>query len=167
MLSCSRDADAISIASLTANAAPRAAVPRRLCPQPWPGPPASTGSLVADTFCEIPGKASYSPRMPMMGFPDPQLATKAVGIWPTPVSMLKPAPSSSSESHWAAENSCSPSSGLSQIALAIPPSRSSFACRYSNAIASKLIFLPFWDDWAASEVFLLHKEAAYEMGILP
>jgi len=62
----------LSMASLTAIAAAAAAVPMALCPQPWPGAPATIGSCFGTRpFWESVGRASNSPRMPMTGFPEP------------------------------------------------------------------------------------------------
>ncbi len=59
-------------------AAPKLAVPKRLCPQPWPGAPFSRGSLIGCFFWDIPRFASNSPMIPMIGFPEPYSAIKAV-----------------------------------------------------------------------------------------
>ena len=71
-------------------AAPRLAVPNRLCPQPCPAAPFISGSFVGCFFCEIPGFASNSPIIPMIGFPDPYSAVNAVGISATPFVTLNP-----------------------------------------------------------------------------
>lgn len=42
------------------------------------------------TSCEIPGSASNSARIPIIGLPEPYSATKAVGISATLDLMLKP-----------------------------------------------------------------------------
>ncbi len=74
-----------------ATAAATAAVPRRLWPQPCPGAPATRGDFDASPpFCERPGSASYSARIPTTGDPEPALATKAVGMPPTPRVTVNP-----------------------------------------------------------------------------
>ena len=69
-----------SICSFMATAAPRLAVPNRLCPQPCPALPSTRASRVGCLFWEIPALASNSPSIPITGLPEPYLAIKAVGI---------------------------------------------------------------------------------------
>ncbi len=72
----------------------------------------------------IPGKASYSPMMPMTGSPLPKDATKAVGISATPHSTAKPWASSSPARSAELFSSRYPSSARSQISMAMSVSRS-------------------------------------------
>ena len=48
-----------------------AAVRGGLPPQPGPGDPACRASFTGWAFCDSPGRASYSPRTPMIGRPSP------------------------------------------------------------------------------------------------
>ena len=79
-----------AINSLIAIAAPKLPAPNKLWPQPCPAAPSTRGDLVGNAFCEIPGKASNSPKTLITGFPEPYVATKAVGIPATPLTTVKP-----------------------------------------------------------------------------
>src|ERR1035437_2085999 len=69
-----------AIHSLMVTAANREAAPRRLWPQPCPGPPLTRGLRSGTSSCDRPGKASYSPMMAITGRPCPQVAVNAVGM---------------------------------------------------------------------------------------
>ena len=86
-----------------AMAAAREPVPRLQCPQPCPvlGQPSLGFFFVIPASWLSPERASYSPSMPMTGFPLPTdaSAVKAVGMPAMPFFTLKPAfPSMSSRS---------------------------------------------------------------------
>ena len=101
-----------------ATAAATAAVPSRLWPQPCPGAPFTSGSLRASPPCwESSGSASYSARIPTTGSPNPAVATKAVGSFPTPRCTWKPSFSSRSSKSAADFFSCSAVSENSQSCL--------------------------------------------------
>ena len=64
---------------------------------PVPGAPSTLGSRCGTAAWDMPGRASYSPRIPIAGFPEPHVAVKAVGIPATPRSTTNPSFSSSPE----------------------------------------------------------------------
>ena len=79
--------------SFTATAAARDPVPRAQWPQPCPAPPGTVSLFTADPASWLKAaRASYSPRMPITGFPLPwlQVPVKQVGIPATPVSTANP-----------------------------------------------------------------------------
>ena len=52
-----------------------------LCPSPWPGPPGTIGARQANPgICDAWGIPSMSEPNEMTGFPEPHVATQAVGI---------------------------------------------------------------------------------------
>ena len=73
-----------------ATAASAEADPSRLCPQPCPGAPATTGASAGASFCDRPGKASNSPISAITGLPLPKLAVNAVGMPASPACTSKP-----------------------------------------------------------------------------
>jgi len=91
------------------------AVPRRLCPHPWPGSPSTRAFFSGTSNCERPGSASYSAMMPMIGLPEPHDATNAVGMPATPSCTSNPAAFSSATCAAALLVSLYPTSEYSQI----------------------------------------------------
>ena len=104
-----------SINSFIAIAAPKLAVPNKLCPQPWPAPPSINSSLYGAVVCERPGRASNSPIIPITGFPFPYEAVNAVGIPASPLSIVKPFASAYSIKYSADLSSLNATSAASQI----------------------------------------------------
>ena len=62
-----------------------------LCPSPCPGAPSIIGAWHATPgFCDACGMSSISEPSEMTGFPEPQVATHAVGIPKIPSRTVKP-----------------------------------------------------------------------------
>ncbi len=76
--------------SFTATAAHADAAPNMWCPQACPAMTSSLSSLKGEVVCINPGRASYSPRIPMTGPPLEYSAIKAVGMSAIPAVILKP-----------------------------------------------------------------------------
>ncbi len=128
------DAFLPSIDFLTAIAAEVLAVPKTLCPQPWPAPASGRSFRSGVVSCDSPGSASNSAKIPMTGFPLPYDATNAVGIPATPFSTVKPLASRKSVNSFADLNSCSPVSAYVQIFLLTRLMASAFASIHPVAI---------------------------------
>ena len=134
---------------LRAMAAPTEAAPKRLWPQPWPwGFPSARASLYGTAAFPMPGRASYSARIPMTGRPLPKDATKAVGMSATPRSTRKPSASRTSASSRADRSSRRASSEYSQSRMDMSrmgPCRASTDCRavaFSEGRVWALALLP-------------------------
>src|SRR5688572_20630758 len=104
-----------AMACLIAIAAPVLPVPNTEWPQPCPAITPARAVRSGEASCESPGSASYSARMPITGWPDPYVATNAVGMPATPASTVKPLALSRSCSSFDDFTSSSPVSAHPQM----------------------------------------------------
>ena len=132
-----------SINSFIAIAAPKLAVPKRLCPQPWPAPPSINTFLWESVVWDSPGSASNSPIIPITGFPSPYVAVNAVGIPARPFSTIKPFASAYSIRYSADLSSLNATSAASHI-LSLNVVNSVVFCSilFNNSFLS---LLALWD----------------------
>ena len=123
-----------------AAAAPAEMTPMRSWPQPWP----------------TSGRASYSHRKPITGFPEPYTARKAVGRPWKFSSTAKPIPASHSRSRREELTSSRPGSGFSYISLDMAhssgrkPSAAALICSFMGLPPSVTYMGPSWMALAIS-----------------
>ena len=133
-----------SINSFIAIAAPKLAVPKRLCPHPWPAPPATNSFLYGTDVWDRPGKASNSPIIPITGFPSPYVAVKAVGIPAKPFSTFNPFSSAYCIKNSADFSSLNATSAASHILLLTDIKADDFCSREFNNSFFNLFTLWEW-----------------------